>query len=264
MQFFTIASSSSGNCSFVAAGKTKILIDTGIFASRIRGCLREQKIRPQDIDAILVTHEHSDHVKWLPQFCEPYRVPVYAVQDIWPRLDRFVEELPLKHLRPLEGTMQIGDIRIRTFDVPHDAPTRGFIISAEGKRLGYLTDCGHVTPHIYRNLLGRNNRLRLDALMVEANFDRKMLWRGPYRPMVKRRIAGDEGHLSNNQTARLLDNLLQYQKPFPVMLLHLSETNNTPELAYAKVAEVIRRHGGDPEQLLTVAPARGLSRVWNI
>lgn len=264
MQFFTIASSSSGNCSFVAAGKTRILIDTGVFASRIRGCLRQQKIRPQDIDAILVTHEHSDHVKWLAQFCEPYRTPVYAVPGIWPRLDRFVEELPLKHLRPLKNTTQIGDIRVHSFNVPHDAPTRGFILTAEGKRLGYLTDCGHLTPHIYRNLLGKSGRLRLDALMVEANFDNWMLWRGPYRPVVKKRIAGSDGHLSNGQTARLIDNLLQHQKPFPVMLLHLSETNNTPELAYARVAEVIKSHGGDPAKLLTVAPARGISQVWNI
>lgn len=264
MQFFTIASSSSGNCSYVAAGKTKMLIDAGVFASRIRGSLRENRIRPQDIDAILVTHEHSDHVKWLPQFCEPYRVPVYADEAIWPRLDRFVEELPLTRLRPLVPSLRVGDIRIRNFNVPHDAPTKGFIICAEGKRLGYLTDCGRLTPYIYRNLLGNNNRLKLDGLMVEANYDRKMLWHGPYRPMVKRRIAGPEGHLSNMQTAQLIDNLLQYQRPFPVVLLHLSETNNTPELAYQAVAEVISKHGGDPEKLLAVAPARGCSRVVEI
>lgn len=264
MQFFTIASSSSGNCSCVAAGNTRLLIDAGIFASRIRGCLRQQKIRPQDIDAILVTHEHSDHIKWLGQFCQPYRTPVYAARDIWPRLDRFVEEMPLEYVRPLKGEMRIGDIRVRTFAVPHDAPTMGFILRAEGKRLGYLTDCGHLTPHIYYQLLGRDCSLKLDGLMVEANFDNHMLWKGPYRPVVKRRIAGSYGHLSNGQTARLIDNLLQHQKPFPVMLLHLSETNNTPELAYAKIAEVIRRHGGDPEQLLSVAPAQGISRVWNV
>lgn len=248
MEFYTIASSSSGNAAFVRGGDTTLLIDAGVSASRIEQALRERGEEAVRLSGILLTHEHSDHIAGVEKLAMKYGVPVYASPKTWDALP-FAEKLPYYLKHSFEYDMQIGDIKLDFCKTYHDAVQPvGMVLEAEGKRLGYVTDTGAVTKGMLHSLHD------LAALVIEANHDRGMLARGPYPAALKRRVAGQFGHMANEQTAQLLEYLLQRGK-FRVVLAHLSETNNRPDVAYQAVAPVVERLIGDAAEWLTVAPA---------
>ncbi len=257
MDFFTLASSSAGNCAFAKSGDTAILIDAGISAARIEQTLNEQGESPDKIAAILLTHEHTDHIAGAARLAARYGIPVYASPKTWSALP-FADELPpaLKH--EFTYDMQLGGFSFDFCKTSHDAVQPvGLVLQAEGKRLGYVTDTGAVTRGMLYSLHD------LDALVLEANHDRQMLMQGPYAPFLKRRVAGLSGHLANSQAAELLARLLR-GRLCPVMLAHLSETNNTPETAYQTVAPVLQSLAEQPEKWLTVAPAHAPSIRWTL
>lgn len=221
MRFASLASGSRGNALLVESGQTLIMIDCGLplkaFEQRLNLLGRE----PRDIAALLVTHEHGDHVRGVGAIARRHRIPVWMTAGTAGcGAGRGLPNLKIFDCRrPLE----IGDLSVEPFPVPHDArePCH-FTVEGPGRRLGMLSDAGHITRHI------RERFARCDALALEFNHDLDALWAGDYPVELKRRIASPHGHLSNSQAAELLSAVdhpaLQW-----VVALHLSESNNSVE-----------------------------------
>jgi phosphoribosyl 1,2-cyclic phosphodiesterase len=233
-EFRNLGSGSGGNCSLVRSGSTAVLIDIGFSARETARRLRQVGVEPEEITAILLTHEHGDHVagaavasrRWqTPVFCRP-AVSVAARLEEKGACD--IQDLPLK-------TFDLGRLAITPFSVPHDAvETVGFVVESEGMRLGYATDMGQVTDTVVHHLSG------CQILAVEANHDVDMTRLGPYPWHLKERILGDRGHLSNEGTAELLSRTAG-PETCEVILTHLSDTNNTRELALVGAQEGLDR-----------------------
>ena len=190
------------------------------------------ELDPAEIDAVLVSHEHADHIKGVGPLARKYGFPVWMTHGTW-RNARCGEIPDLRLFSSHSARITIGDIEIKPFPVPHDArePSQ-FVFSCEGLALGILTDAGSLTPHLISALDG------VDALLLECNHDMDMLQNGPYSPRLKARVAGNYGHLSNSQAADLLSRIdhrrLQY-----LVIGHISEKNNTPQLAASALLEVV-------------------------
>jgi len=224
MRFASLGSGSRGNALLVEGGGTRLLVDCGFATRETERRLAMVGVVPGDLDAILVTHEHSDHIRGVAALARRHGIQVWATPGTWGRQPASaVERL---HLISGHGPgFLVGDIRVEPFPIPHDArePCH-FILESGGRRLGLLTDSGCVTPHI-------RDRLReSDALMLECNHDSEMLRRGPYPPSLRARVAGDFGHLGNHQAAELVASMPRHGLT-SLLLAHLSEKNNRPELA---------------------------------
>lgn len=230
MRFASLGSGSQGNGLVVEAGSTRILLDCGFSLDETIHRLGRCSLVPEDLRAIVVTHEHEDHGGGVARFAARYALPVYLTHGTFRALDAVRSLLRDVILIDSHDAVAVGDIEIRPYPVPHDArePTQ-FVFTDGAACLGVLTDAGQSTPHIQRMLSG------VDALMLECNHDLVMLANGPYPPWLKRRIGGRLGHLANAAAAGLLAGLdcsrLQH-----VIAAHLSQHNNTPALARAALA----------------------------
>lgn len=231
LRFASLGSGSKGNALVVEQGATRILVDCGFSARETRRRLARLDLTPDDLDAIVITHEHDDHCKGVARFSRVHKLPVWMS----PGTRSAVADLEVAAVRiysPHE-TFSIGELELSPYPVPHDArePAQ-FIVGNGDQRLGVLTDIGHVTPHVLAMVDG------CDALVVESNHDREMLARGPYPAYLKARVGGELGHLSNVQAANLVAGIntrtLQH-----VVVAHLSENNNRPELAQTALADVL-------------------------
>jgi len=244
----TLASGSAGNSLYVAVGETRVLVDIGIAMRKLERDLAALDTRADSLSAVLVTHEHADHVRGLAAFRDRHpHVPVLASAGT---CDALTRQGLLEVCRPAlrSGTdTAIGSLRVSAFSVSHDAREPfGFRIHADGFALCVITDLGVAAAHVAQAALGCR------VLVVEANHDEDMLWSGRYPQHLKRRIASPRGHLSNRQAAALVaaaaSNRLQH-----VVLAHLSEENNDAQRAVDEVAPVLRAQRG---ATLTVAPGR--------
>lgn len=233
IRFASLGSGSKGNATLVEYRGTRLLVDCGFTLKEAEARLLRLGVEPASLDAILVTHEHSDHLGGVARFARRHGTPVWITHGscaAWN--DPNVPEI--RRFNPHDG-FRIGEIEVQPYTVPHDArePCQ-YVFAAGGQRLGILSDAGHVTPYM-RAMLSD-----CDALMLECNHDLGMLARGPYPDALKRRVGGGLGHLSNAQSAALLSALgcghLQH-----LVLTHLSEVNNTPELARAAVVSALER-----------------------
>ncbi len=233
MRLCSIASGSSGNCIYVGSRETHLLVDTGISKKRIEESLAELDITGEDLDGILITHEHVDHIQGLGVFSRKYKVPIYATRGTICGICGYknIGEMPegLYHEIKADERFRIGDIEVLPFSISHDAnePT-GFRLEAEEKAVAVATDLGYFDDYIIENLKG------LNAIVIEANHDVHMLEVGPYPYPLKQRVLGRLGHLSNELTGRLLCNIL-YDNLKYIVLGHLSKENNYAELAVATV-----------------------------
>lgn len=241
MRFASLGSGSRGNAGLIAEGDTRILLDCGFSTTTVRKRLARLGLEPDDISAVVVTHEHSDHLGGVRRLAERYGMPVWmtpGTHAAW----QGAEALPV-NLFSAHEPFAIGDLQLHPFPVPHDArePCQ-FVFSNGARRLGILSDTGVVTPFI------RHQLTACDALMVEFNYDPDMLANGPYPPALKQRVAGRLGHLSNLQTAEMLRHLdtarLQH-----IVIGHVSEKNNTPDLARTAAAQAL----GCTDDWVTVA-----------
>lgn len=232
MRFAALGSGSRGNATLVEAGGTRILVDCGF-------SLREADARADvlgfdlaNLDAILVTHEHSDHIDGVARVAGEYGVPVYATRGTVGD-DEDLRGCDWKAISP-HDTFGIGQITVQPFPVPHDArePCQ-FVFGHGGVRLGVMSDVGRITSHVVQVLSG------CDALMLEFNHDAMRLANGPYPPSLKRRVGGDWGHLSNAQAAGLL-RLMDRSRLRHLVLTHLSEKNNSPEIARSVACEALQ------------------------
>ncbi|MCF0145065.1 MAG: MBL fold metallo-hydrolase [Eubacterium sp.] len=237
MDFCSLASGSSGNSIFIGSETTSILIDSGISGKRTEERLRSFGRTCTDLDGILVTHEHADHISGLGVLARRLHIPVYATEGTKRALlhNRSIGEIPEEQIHVIEADeeLQIGDMKIRPFSVSHDAAEPvGYRVSAGGKTAAVATDMGLYTAYTIRNLL------QADVLLLEANHDVHMLEAGRYPYYLKMRILGDKGHLSNEASGRLLTEVL-HDDIKHILLGHLSGENNYPALAYETVcAEV--------------------------
>lgn len=234
LRFATLASGSRGNASLVEAGDTLLLIDCGLPCREIEQRLAALGRSGDDVTALLVTHEHADHMRGVGVFARRYGTRVLATHGTARALAASascaeVEFEPMSTHRPLS----IGAIDVEPFPVPHDArePCQ-FAFAAHGRRLGMLTDVGHATPHIRERLAA------CDALAVECNHDVESLVHGSYPPAVKARVGSAYGHLSNVQAAELVasvaDGRLQW-----LVAMHVSERNNSPAHVRAALEPVL-------------------------
>ena len=252
----TLASGSSGNAALLSCGETHLLIDMGISCRKVCRSLASLGLTPEALGGVLITHEHTDHVQGVARLAYKYSLPVYATPKTWGSLS----EVPTYLQNDYSYGLQLGDFVLDFCKTSHDAVQPvGLVLQAEGKRLAYITDTGCVT----RGMLAAMAAEPLDGVVLEANHDRQMLLQGPYPYALKRRVASEQGHLTNAQAAELLAWLWQRQGVCPVLLAHLSETNNAPQLAYDTVAAALCRQISAAElpQWLSVAPALGQSRV---
>lgn len=233
MKLCSIASGSSGNCIYVGSEHTNILIDAGISKKKIEEGLEKIGVAGEELDGILVTHEHSDHIQGLGVFSRKYRIPIYATQGTITGIKNYksLGKMPegLFHLVQPDKEFNLGELSIRPFAISHDAiePT-GYRIEKNEKAVAVATDLGYYDKYIVENLKNVN------ALVLEANHDVHMVEVGPYPYALKRRVLGEQGHLSNELSGRLLCDILHDDLQC-VMLGHLSKENNYESLAYETV-----------------------------
>lgn len=234
LSFSVLASGSSGNAIFVATESTRILLDAGISAKQLALRLKQTaNLGFSDLSAVLVTHEHVDHVRGLRQVLKQSRAPLHLTEGSWSALASTLEEYPPERLVHSDASYDIGDIRVTPFTVSHDAEEPvAYRFDADGMRLAVVTDLGYVSDHIKSLLEG------CDAYVFESNHDVDMLRAGRYPWSVKRRILGDKGHLSNTDAAVALLDVLG-DKAVDVYLAHLSEENNQPDLADLTVSSIL-------------------------
>ena len=251
MKIVLFASGSTGNCTLVSEGDTHILIDAGISARRIRTGLQEQGLTMNDVDGVLITHEHSDHIRGLTVLLRRESAPVYALPAVVAELRRQMPEHAhlLCEIVP-DGTFTLGAMSVTPFCTLHDAAgSCGYRLEGEGS-FGFCTDLGVVTDTVRAALCG------VDCAVIEANHDPELLRTGPYPVYLKRRIASDHGHLSNEGAGALAVYLAENGAQ-QLILGHLSRENNTPRTALETVSLALAAAGFQPgtQPELYAAPA---------
>lgn len=233
MRFACLGSGSEGNALVVEAGQTRVLLDCGFSIKETVSRLAALGLSPTDLTAILVTHEHSDHIGGVTRFSKKYAIPVYLSHGSQQYLSNLDQSPNKSQVIDSHTIFNIETLEIHPFPVPHDArePIQ-FLFSDGSHRLGVLTDTGMITPHIVSMLSG------CDGLVLECNHDRTMLANGPYPPSLKQRVGGRFGHLDNEAAADLLREIdtdrLQH-----IIAAHLSQKNNHPELARSALASAL-------------------------
>lgn len=235
VKFYPVSSGSNGNCIFVGTDNTKILIDAGLSGKTIENGLKLEGISPDAIDAIFITHEHSDHVHGAGVLSRRYGLPVYATEKTWSFFNRHdtLGKMDEKNKRTVTGAVTIKDMEISAFPIPHDAiQPVGYSVRTGGMKLCVATDIGHPTDEIKAGICDA------DVLLLESNHDIEMLTNGRYPKMLKERIAGARGHLSNVQAGVLLTEIMTSRLKH-IFLGHLSEDNNRPLIAFDTVAGIL-------------------------
>ena len=250
LEFCSLYSGSSGNCLFVSTKSTKILVDCGVSGKKICDGLHSIDNSIDNIDAILITHEHSDHVQSLGMISKKYNIPVYANIETWQAMPKQKEKIDEKNINYFTNDEEfiLNDLTIHPFSTPHDAINPcGFTIHNGKKKLSIATDLGHMDNFIIDNLE------QSSFILLESNYDPEILKVSRYPFNLKKRIAGPSGHLSN-ETAGKTISILMKKGLKEVMLGHLSKENNFPELAYQTVAEELMNNNSDINEIkLSVA-----------
>lgn len=258
LKFTTLASGSSGNAAVISCGRTHILLDAGISARRITMGLKELGIDPAELTAILVTHDHSDHICGLNVLTKKVKAPIYATA---PTCRTIGERAPWagEQLRPCHAgfLLDLGNVLVESFPTSHDAPgSVGYSLCGGGGRMALCTDLGFVSREVEDAVKG------CDLLVCESNHDEDWVRTGPYPYYLKQRVLGDHGHLSNEAGAELALFAIQNGAK-EIILAHLSAENNTPAHALRVVGDRLRYAGVDldREVRLSVAPRDGMGRT---
>lgn len=233
MNLCSIVSGSSGNCTFVGSKNTKLLIDAGLSCKKIENGLNSIDVHPEDIQGVLITHEHSDHISGLGTLSRRYNIPIYGTAETINSIlkiksvGRISEDL-IHYVKP-DIKFEINDITVEPFSTSHDAANPVcYTFQADGHKVGMATDLGKYDDYIISKLESS------EILLLEANHDVNMLMVGSYPYYLKQRILGDRGHLCNEHSAKLVSRLFHDKLKF-ITLAHLSKENNYEELAYETV-----------------------------
>lgn len=239
MKVCTLASSSKGNCVCIFDENTKILIDCGIPLIDLENKLRLLKIDPHDINGILITHEHSDHIKSVGTISRKYNIPIYSHVDGIEKLTAKIGHIKSNMLFCFNDVpFKVGEFIINPFKLPHDAIScLGFNIFFQDKKVSIATDLGYADDEIVSKLY--DSRI----VILEANHDEQRLLDNPhYSWFLKRRILSDKGHLSNKSSAEVISKLAHHNVK-QILLAHLSEENNTPEICYQTICQSLKKNG---------------------
>lgn len=236
--FCPIASGSSGNSIYVGTEHTHILIDAGITGKRAEAGLKELQVKGDSLNALLITHEHKDHIKGAGVLSRRFDIPIFATPGTWEGMKNEIGTIAVKNIRYLYSGENciINDMCIRPFEIPHDAAEPvGFNIFVENTKVTVATDIGHVTDAVRQCICDS------DLLLLEANHDINMLKNGSYPWLLKKRIWGDRGHLSNVAAGNLISEIMSEKLKY-IYLGHLSNENNIPHLAYETVESILKEH----------------------
>jgi phosphoribosyl 1,2-cyclic phosphodiesterase len=242
LHFFSLGSGSCGNCYYISDGEIAILIDAGVGIRRFKRNMRDYGIKVSNIKAILITHDHADHIKAVGHISNEINVPVYTTETIHNSIKNnfnAIRKINNEHIRHIEelSPFNIGSFKITAYKIPHDSTENvAYKIEHEGKTFSIMTDVGAPTENV-NNIITQSN-----YLVIEANYDDVMLRNGKYPQHLKERITCGTGHMSNKQTA---DTLAQnfHEGLSHIWLCHLSEENNHPELARKTIEFHLRGYG---------------------
>ena len=228
MKVCVLASGSKGNSTYIEANNHKILIDVGITCKDLESRLNEIGVSINDIDTLLITHSHSDHVKGLPVFYKKVRPRVYMSDKTYSDIDMLIDYIPIK------DEFMIDDIDIMTITMSHDVDCHGYIIEYQGSSIVYITDTGYVNEKYYEILKDRT------LYIFESNHDIDMNMHSKKPKIYRERVVGDYGHLSNNQASYYLSKLVGDNTKY-IILAHLSEDDNKEELALSMLDEKLSK-----------------------
>ncbi|HHT50083.1 MAG TPA: MBL fold metallo-hydrolase [Eubacteriaceae bacterium] len=259
MKVCSIASGSSGNCIYVETKNTKLLIDSGLSGKTITQSLDTIGTKGNDLDGILVTHDHNDHVCGVGILSRKYDIPIYANFATWEEIKDKIGKVKEKNIKYFEDKpFEIKDFFIEPFSIPHDAcDPVGFSLYGNSKKMSIATDLGYIDSMILEKLYGA------DMVILEANHDVNMLTIGPYPYFLKRRVLSELGHLSNDSAGKALVKLVEMGSE-RALLAHLSRENNFPELAFQTVYNILKDNKIDVGQdiLVDVAPRDMISDIY--
>ena len=264
MKFCTLSSGSSGNCVFLSHKKTKILIDCGRSGKHIAACLANIGVSPDELDYILVTHEHSDHINGIGIISRQYNIPIYATSGTWEGIHNWgklgkINPKNMREITPYQP-LDLGDICATPFDLPHDARQPvGYRFLVGETVVALATDIGHLSESVVRGVAGAK------VVLLESNHDVDLVNSGSYPPFLKKRILGNHGHLSNENAAAFASYLAANGTEY-ILLGHLSEENNIPERAFQASADAMASRGINCKKdvYLAVAQRHTNSEVINL
>ena len=255
LKLVSLASGSKGNATLILSNSTAILVDAGVSYSRISSELSDFGLKPSDLDGVVITHEHSDHIAGLCKL-SPY-TKVYAHPLTQRAVCQKADNKNMIDVPEYEGGLKIGDINVEPFRIPHDAAyPLAYTFDCEGARCSVATDIGMPTKGVVRNVKDS------EVVLLEANHDLEMIKNGKYPPMLKARILSNTGHLCNDATARIASILCDDSRIKQLVLGHISENNNTEQKAYDAVERVLKEKNSDIE--LYVAHQSRRSEVFEI
>lgn len=240
-KFCSLSSGSSGNCQYIETDKVRILIDAGFSGKRVEELLTKIGVCPTSLDAILVTHEHMDHVKGVGVLSRRYNLPIYANANTWSGMEKMVGKIKEENIKVFksEENLNIKDLDIYPVKVFHDAMEPvGYIINKNKKKISLITDTGWMNDKIVDKIQAS------DLYFIESNHDIQMLKSGAYPWHLKQRILSTRGHMSNDDTGRILSRIIKGEGE-NIILAHLSEDNNIPQLALDTVGRQILNKGID-------------------
>ena len=246
MRVINLASGSDGNITYIENKDKKILLDVGLSCCETTKRLELIGINPNEIDAIIITHEHSDHIKGVDAFSNKYNLPIYAHEKVWTGLNNKLKKVTSLNRKTFDGNFNIGGLYVIPIEVPHDVACFGFSFCDEHNKISVLTDLGHTNDQIL-------NSIKVSQIVyLEANYDRNLLMQGTKYPLsLKRRIDGPNGHLSNLESSQVVE-FLSSTGTRQIILSHLSKENNSPLLAYNFITQEIKKHGFEEGQHIKI------------
>lgn len=239
LRFSVLASGSTGNSLYVENENHKLLIDAGLSGKQIEQRLQQIGVDPASIDALLITHEHSDHIKGVGVLSRRYQIPIHANAATWDVMDSLIGEIPpeLRHEFDTGDALEYGSLKIESYGISHDAAEPvGFCFYEGDAQLSLTTDLGYVSDRIKQKVQSSQ------VIIMESNHDVEMLRMGAYPWSIKQRILSDIGHLSNEAAAEALTDILSGSTD-KVYLAHLSRDNNVPQLARLTVQSILEDYG---------------------
>jgi phosphoribosyl 1,2-cyclic phosphodiesterase len=239
LHFSVLASGSTGNAFYIGTEKKKLLVDAGMSGKQLEKLFAEVQVDPKELDGLLVTHEHSDHIKGIGVFARRYNLPIYANEKTWNAMDGLIGKIPTEQKFTFDmGTVKtFGDLDVESFGVSHDAAEPMFyVFHHEGKKVALVTDLGYVSERIKGTIKDA------DSFIFESNHDVSMLQMGHYPWSIKRRILSDVGHVCNEDAGLALAEVIG-DKTKRIYLAHLSKDNNMKDLARMTVSQTLQEQG---------------------
>lgn len=233
MKVKVLASGSKGNSTLIRTDNINLLIDMGINYQYLASELEKVKLTPKDLNAILITHTHNDHIKGLASLVRKTNLRVYVLKEM---VEELIKKIPSDNIFIYQEPLELEDLKINLIRISHDVEGTGFIIEHNNHSLVYITDTGYINKKYFSLMKNKN------TYIIESNHDEKMLMEGTYPYVLKQRVISDKGHLSNKTTSQYLLEVVG-ENTENIVLAHISEHNNTEELALSTTKELLEENG---------------------